>query len=469
MTAASAGDRPLDRLFSGGTFILGGGRRATALGVRDGRVAWAGPAEEAPPAGEVVDLGGKLILPGAVDPHVHFRTFSSQCDTLGDVARSAAHGGVTTIIAFATGEEDESMMGTLRRCREEGEAGCVIDFSLHAWIFEDFGYLDEIPKAVEAGVNSFKVMMGYRKRGRGRCIPDEYTYATMERAARCGGIVLVHAENGPVVDYLENQALAEGIDGAEYLRRSRPPGIEAEAVARSVHLAALAGCPLYVVHVTSAAALAEVKRARAEGKNIIAETCPQYLTITDAAVEERGAIAKVAPPLRAQPDIDALWEGVREGWLDTVGSDHSPYTRAQKEEVSFTESPFGAPGVETLLPVLYSEGVAAGRITAERLVQIACENPARALGLYPRKGSLREGADADFAVIDPEKETLVSGEDQHTNSDYSLLEGRTLKGGIDMCVVRGEVVVRDGALEQNPGFGRFIARGAAGGRSALGE
>ncbi|MEE9257068.1 MAG: amidohydrolase family protein [bacterium] len=469
MTTRSAKDPPLDRLLTGGTYVLGGGSRAAALGIRDGRVAWTGAAEEAPPAGEVMDLTGKLILPGAVDPHVHFRTFSSQCDTLGDVSRSGAHGGVTTLVAYATGEEDESMLGALRRCREEGEADCVADFSLHAWIFEDFDYLAEIPKAVDAGVTSFKVMMGYRKRGRGRCIPDEYTYAAMERAAGCGGIVLVHAENGPVVDYLENKALAEGIDGAEYLRRSRPPEIEAEAVARSAHLAALAGCPLYIVHVTSAAALTEVRRAQADGRDLVAETCPQYLTITDDAVAERGAIAKVAPPLRSQPNIDALWEGVREGSIDLIGSDHSPYTQAQKEEASFTASPFGAPGIETLLPVLYSEGAATGRISLDRLVQIASEFPARVLGLHPWKGNLHPGADADIVVIDPEGETIVRAADQHTNSDYSLLEGRTLKGRIEMTLVRGEVVVREGVLEKKPGFGHFIDRRRAGGRAALSE
>jgi dihydropyrimidinase len=469
MTTRSAKDLPLDRLLTGGTYLLGGGSRAAALGIREGKVAWTGAAENAPLAGEVMDLTGKLILPGVVDPHVHFRTFSSQCDTLGDVSRSGVHGGVTTLVAFATGEEDESMLGTLRRCREEGEADCVADFSLHAWIFEDFNYLAEIPKAVDAGITSFKVMMGYRKRGRGRCIPDEYTYAAMERAAACGGIVLVHAENGPVVDYLENKALAEGIDGAEYLRRSRPPEIEAEAVARSAHLAALAGCPLYIVHVTSAAALTEVRRAQAENRDLVAETCPQYLTISDDAVAERGAIAKVAPPLRSQPNIDALWEGVREGSIDLIGSDHSPYTQAQKEAVSFIDSPFGAPGIETLLPVLYSEGAAAGRISLDRLVQIASEFPARVLGLHPRKGNLHPGADADIVVIDPEGETIVRAADQHTNSDYSLLEGRTLKGRIEMTLVRGEVVVREGVLEKKPGFGHFIDRRRAGGRAALSE
>ncbi len=231
----------------------------------------------------------------------------------------------------------------------------------------------------------------------------------------------------------------------------------------------MAGCPLYIVHVTSAAALTEVRRAQADGRDLVAETCPQYLTVTDDAVAERGAIAKVAPPLRSRPNLDALWEGVRDGCIDLIGSDHSPYTRAQKEAVSFTDSTFGAPGVETLLPVLYSEGAAAGRISLDRLVQVTSEFPARVLGLRPRKGSLHPGADADIVVIDPDGETIVRAADQHTNSDYSLLEGETLKGRIEMTLVRGEVVVREGALEKKPGFGHFIDRSRAGGRAALSE
>jgi len=456
-----------ERLVAGGTVVLGSGCHTAALGIREGRVAWIGAADEAPPADRVTDATGKLVLPGAVDPHVHFRTYSSQCDSLEDVARSAAHGGVTTLVAFATGEEGESMLGSIRRCREEGEAGCLVDFSLHAWIFEDFDYLAGMPKAVDVGVTSFKVMMGYRKRGRGRCIPDDFTFAAMERAGGCGGIVLVHAENGLVVDYLENRALAEGIDGAEYLRRTRPPELEAEAVARSVHLASLARCPLYVVHLTSAAAMAEVKRARAEGKDIVAETCPQYLTVTEAEVAERGAIAKVAPPLRTPADIDSLWKSVQEGWIDLIGSDHAPYTQAQKEEIPFTEAPFGAPGIETLLPILFSEGVAKGRLLPERLVQLTSENPARILGLYPQKGTLLVGADADLVVFDPRGKSVLRAADQHTNSDYSLFEGWEIEGRIEMSMVRGEIVMREGALEQNPGYGRFIARGRAGGRRSL--
>lgn len=464
---AKPAQRPLGRLLAGGTLVLGHGSQRAALGVRDGRVAWIGDPEEAPPADEVLDLTGKLVLPGAVDPHVHFRAFSSHIDTLADTARSAAHGGVTTVVGFATGEEGEPMAATLDRLREEGEGGCPIDFSFHAWIFEDFDYIAGIPAAVARGVTSFKVMMGYRKRGWGRCVPDDYTYAAMETAGRCGGIVLVHAENGLVVDYLENRALAGGADGAEFLRRGRPPQVEAEAVARSIHLAALAGCPLYIVHLTCREALAEARRARAEGKDVVVETCPQYLSLTEADVERMGSLAKVAPPLRTADHPAALWEGIRDGSVDVLGSDHASYTTAQKGEKPFIEAPYGMPGTELLLPLLYSEGVAQGRIPIERLVQVASENPARVLGLYPRKGALLVGSDADVVVIDPKGKTRVRAADQHTKSDYTPYEGWELSGRVELSMVRGETVVRNGELVQRPGFGRFIPRRSAGGRAAL--
>ncbi|MBI3127133.1 MAG: amidohydrolase family protein [Candidatus Tectomicrobia bacterium] len=465
--AAKPAPRPLDRLLAGGTLVSGHGRQEASIGFRDGRVAWIGRPEEAPPAAEALDVSGRLVLPGAVDPHAHFRAFSSHIDTLADTARSAAHGGVTTLCGYATGEEGESMAATLDRVREEGEGGCPIDFTLHAWIFEDFDYIRGIPEAVARGVTSFKVMMGYRKRGWGRCVPDDYTYAAMETAGRCGGIVLVHAENGLVVDYLENRAVATGADGAEFLRRGRPPQVEAEAVARSIHLADLAGCPLYIVHLTCREALAETRRARAEGKDVVVETCPQYLTLTEGIVDRLGSLAKVAPPLRTAEHLEVLWEGIRDGSIDTVGSDHASYTAAQKSEKSFIESPYGMPGTELLLPLLYSEGAAKGRTSLERVVQLVCENPARVLGLYPRKGALLVGSDADAVVLDPKARTAVRAAGQHTKSDYTPFEGWELSGRIEMCLVRGEVVIRDGKEVRRPSCGKFIPRERAAGRAAL--
>ncbi len=455
----SSHQKPLDLLVTGGTVVSGHGRQDAALGVRDGKVACVGAPESMPAAEEVLDVPGKLVLPGVIDPHVHCRAYSNHIDSLADVARSAAHGGVTTMVVFATGEENETMLNTLDRIREEGEAGSVVDFSLHAWIFEDFEYLAEIPSAIESGVTSFKVMMGYKKRGRGRCIPDEYFYAALEIVGRHGGTVLVHAENGPVIDYLENKAFDAGMDGADFQEYSRPPELEASSVAKSIHLADLAGCPLYIVHLTAELALDEARRGLAAGKDIVVETCPQYLTLTGDAVREMGAPAKVAPPLREEADISALWKGVQDGWIHLVGSDHAPYTRAQKNDPPFTQSPFGAPGIETLLPVLYSEGVARGRISVERLVQLTSENPARTLGFYPQKGALGVGSDADLVVIDPEGSSTVTAAGQHTNSDYSLFEGWELSGRLEHSLLRGKPLLRDGKLVQETGYGQFVPRG----------
>ena len=457
----SSHQNPLDMLVTGGTVVTGHGRQEAALGIRDGKIASVGNPESMPAAAEVLEVPGKLVLPGVIDPHVHCRAYSNHIDSLADVARSAAHGGVTTMVVFATGEENETMLNTLERIREEGEAGSVVDFSLHAWIFEDFEYLAEIPKAIEGGVTSFKVMMGYKKRGRGRCIPDEYFYAALDIVGRHGGTVLVHAENGPVIDYLENRAFDAGMDGADFQEYSRPPELEAESVAKSIHLADLAGCPLYIVHLTAELALEEARRGLTACKDIVVETCPQYLTLTGEAVREMGAPAKVAPPLREEADITALWKGIQEGWISLIGSDHAPYTQAQKNDPPFTEAPFGAPGIETLLPVLYSEGVAQGRISAERLVQVTSENPARTLGLYPQKGTLQVGSDADLVVIDPEGRSKVTAAGQHTNSDYSLFEGWELNGRLELSLLRGKVVLRDGELMQEPGYGRFVPRAAS--------
>ena len=458
----SSHDKPLDLLVTGGTVVSGQGRQDAALGIREGRVACIGAPESMPEAQEVLDVPGKLVLPGVIDPHVHFRAYSNHVDSFSDVARSAAHGGVTTMVAFATGEENETMLNTLQRIREEGEAGSVVDFSLHAWIFEDFDYLADIPKAIDSGVTSFKVMMGYRKRGWGRCIPDDYFYAALDIVGRHGGTVLVHAENGMVIDYLENKALGEGLDGADFLEYTRPPELEAENVARCIHLADLAGCPLYIVHLTSALALDEARRGLAAGKDIVVETCPQYLTLTGEVVRERGAPAKVAPPLRQEADIAALWKGVQEGWISLIGSDHAPYSLALKNDPPFSKAPYGMPGIETLLPVLYSEGVAEGRITAERLVQLTSENPARTLGLYSQKGALGVGSDADLVVIDPDGSSTVTAAGQHTNSDYSLFEGWELTGRLELSLLRGKPLLRDGELVQEPGYGRFVPRGASG-------
>ena len=465
--ARKNGGRPLDRLIAGGTLVGGSDRQEAALGTRGGRVVWIGDASEAPPSEETIDATGKLVLPGAIDPHVHCRAFSAHIDTLGDLARTAAHGGVTTFVVFATGEENETMTAALARFREEGEAASVVDFSLHAWIFEDFDYLAGIPDAIASGVTSFKIMTGYRKRGYGRCVPDDYGFATLDIVGKHGGIALVHAENGLVIDYLENQALAEGVEGADFLRQSRPAAVEAEAVARYIHFADFAKCPLYIVHLTCAEALAEAKRARDEGKNVAVESCPQYLTHTEQAVSDRGSLAKIAPPLRSPEDNNALWKAVQDGSVDLLGSDHASYTVAQKNEHSFTQAPFGAPGAETILPVLYSEGVAAGRISPERLVRLTSENPARILGLYPRKGTLHIGADADIVIIDPNGKTTIRADKLHSNSDYSLYEGWELKGRVEMSLVRGEVVLRNGFLEKDPGFGEFVPRKNAPGRAGL--
>ena len=325
----STHQKPLDLIVTGGTVVSGQGRQDAAIGVRDGRVACIGAPESMPAADETLDVSGKLVLPGVIDPHVHCRAYSNHIDSLADVARSAAHGGVTTMVVFATGEENETMLTTLGRIREEGEAGSVVDFSLHAWIFEDFEYLADIPKAIDSGVTTFKVMMGYKKRGRGRCIPDEYFYAALDIAGRHGGTVLVHAENGPVIDYLENKAFDAGMDGADFQEYSRPPELEAENVARSIHLADLAGCPLYIVHLTSELALEE--RARAGGRQGHRRgNLPAISDLDRRCHPGDGRPGQGGAPLREEADIAALWGGYRRDGSASSGATTHPTRRRRR-------------------------------------------------------------------------------------------------------------------------------------------
>ena len=396
----SSHQNPLDMLVTGGTVVTGHGRQEAALGIRDGKIASVGNPESMPAAAEVLEVPGKLVLPGVIDPHVHCRAYSNHIDSLADVARSAAHGGVTTMVVFATGEENETMLNTLERIREEGEAGSVVDFSLHAWIFEDFEYLAEIPKAIEGGVTSFKVMMGYKKRGRGRCIPDEYFYAALDIVGRHGGTVLVHAENGPVIDYLENRAFDAGMDGADFQEYSRPPELEAESVAKSIHLADLAGCPLYIVHLTAELALEEARRGLTAGKDIVVETCPQYLTLTGEAVREMGAPPRWRLRCGRKRTSQLCGRASRKDGSASSGAITPLHPGAEERPAlhrgSFRRARHRDPP---------SGSLQRGRRPGEdfgRAPRAAHERePARTLGLYPQKGTLQVGSDADLVVIDP--------------------------------------------------------------------
>jgi dihydropyrimidinase len=404
---------------------------------------------------DVIDASGCYVLPGVIDAHVH----PVHAETMATASEAAAYGGVTTLLHFIYVESDQGIVEALQAAREEGEATSILDFGLHARLTEVPRRLPELPAAVEMGVRSFKLFTAYRQRG--IMSDDDDVFRAMEHIAALGGLTMTHAENGAVIDVLEARFREAGRKRPEDYPLTRPPGAEAEAVHRVAALARLAGSPLYVVHISCAEALAELMAARARGQEVYAETCPHYLTLTaEEAMPRFGSRAKIAPPLRAQSDVDELWRAVRDGRIDVVGSDHSAFDEAEKysPDGDIFAVGFGAPGIESMLPLLHEEGVNQQRISLERLVSVLAEGPARIFRL-PHKGRVAPGHDADLVVFDPAASTTLSDDDLHGTAYYSLYSGRTVRGLPRTVLQRGQTILDKGALVGKHGQGRFLPAG----------
>jgi len=406
-------------------------------------------------ADRILDAEDRLVLPGAVDVHVH----PVYLDDLEASSIAAAHGGITTLIHFAYAKPGNGLVETIRRFREEGEAGSFLDFALHGGIFDPANQADEIPAAVAEGVTSFKMFMTYAKLG---WMTDDYQLMRVfDMLGRIGGMGMVHAENGLATDYLEDRSLAEGMDPVRAFVDTRPSILEAEAIGRAIAMAQVAGCPLYIPHVSARLAADEIARAKGRGFGVYAETCPQYLTLTNEDLLRQRALLKIGPPLRTDDDRSALWAALAGGTIDTVASDHAP--KAKSAEDAFFDAPYGSPQIETLLPLLYHGGVVEGRLSLQRLVEVTSETPAKLFGLYPGKGALLPGSDADLVIFDPEEEWTIERANQHSNASYTAYEGRRIRGRVSLTIQRGEPIVEAGELKGRPGRGRFL-RTAAGGR-----
>ena len=415
-------------------------------------------------AGEVVDAAGKYVIPGGIDGHTHMEmpfggTFS--VDTFATGTTAAAWGGTTTIIDFAVQAKGTSLLATLDKWHAKAAGNCAIDYGFHMIVSDvNDATLKEMESCMGSGVTSFKMFMAY---------PGVF-YATdgeillaMQQASKIGATIMMHAENGIAIDQLVLQAIEAGRTDPVYHGLTRPPELEGEATSRAITLAKVADCPLYIVHLSAAHALQAVAEARDAGQNVFAETCPQYLylTLDDLARPDfEGAKFVCSPPLRTPDHGAALWRGLRTNDLSIVSTDHCPFCFKDQKELGrgdFAKIPNGIPGVEHRMDLLH-QGVVAGEITLPRWVETCSTTPARMFGLYPRKGTIAVGSDADIVVYDPAARQTLSAGTHHMNVDYSAYEGMEITGKVAVAISRGRVVVADGEFRGSAGHGSFLPR-----------
>jgi dihydropyrimidinase len=467
-------------LISGGTVVtatgtmaadvLVEGEKVSALFTRNSAVTEsAGPSVPDPGPGvrtadRVIDATGRYVLPGGIDVHTHMEmpfggTFSA--DTFETGTRAAAWGGTTTIIDFAVQAKGTSLLATLDKWHQKADGNCAIDYGFHMIISDvNEASLKEMDACIEAGVNSFKMFMAY---------PGVF-YATdgeilvaMQQAARSGATIMMHAENGIAIDQLVAQALAAGKTEPVQHGLTRPPELEGEATSRAITLAKVAHAPLYIVHLSAIHALAAVTEARDAGQNVFAETCPQYLylSLEDLAKPGfEGAKYVASPPLRPPPHQQRLWQGLRTNDLSVVSTDHCPFCFKEQKELGigdFSKIPNGIPGVEHRMDLLH-QGVVTGELSLPRWVEVCATTPARMFGLYPRKGVIQPGSDADIVIYNPTATQTLSVATHHMNVDYSAYEGLQITGKVETTLSRGRVVVDNGEYHGTPAHGQFLNR-----------
>jgi len=416
-------------------------------------------------ADTVLDAKGKYVIPGGIDVHTHLDMpfgGTTSCDDFETGTKAAAFGGTTCIIDFAIQPKGSSMREALNIWREKATGKATIDYGFHMIITDlPDSRLDEMDEMVKEGITSFKLFLAYPNV---LMVDDETIYKAMRRSAKLGALICIHAENGQVIDLLVKESIAKGDTAPKFHASTRPAIAEGEATNRAIELSKMADSPVYIVHLTSNDALEKVAAAREKGLPTFAETCPQYLFLSVDDMDRpgfEGAKFVFSPPLREKWHQEKLWAGLKQNILQVVSTDHCPFNFKGQKDLGiddFSKIPNGGPCIENRLQLLYEGGVNEGRISINRWVEIVSTAPAKIFGMYPRKGTIAVGSDADIVIWDPNKEHTISVNSHHMHVDYSMFEGKQVKGNAETVLSRGEIIVQNNKFTGSAGRGNFVKR-----------
>jgi dihydropyrimidinase len=454
-----------DTLIRGGTIVTATDTYVSDVGIVGGKISVIGLNLPAEGAGKVIEARGMLVMPGGIDVHTHLDmpfggTTSADDFESGTVA--AAYGGTTTLIDFAIQYKGQTLRHAFDTWMKKADGKAVIDYSFHCIITDIAGaQLDEMKAFVREGVPTFKLFMAYPGVF---MLDDASIFKAMGVAADCGGMICMHAENGGAIDVIVQRALTEGKRAPKYHALTRPVTAEAEATSRAIALAEMAGTPVYIVHLSCNEALEKVREARDRGLRVYAETCPQYLYLSLENMDGPGfdgAKYVFTPPLREKWHQEKLWQGLAKDDLQVVSTDHCPFCMKEQKELGkddFTKIPNGGPGIEHRVSLVYSGGVHGGKFSPNRFVQLVSTAPAKLFGLYPRKGTVAAGSDADLIVFAADEEQTISVKTHHMRVDYSMFEGTRVKGVPKTVLSRGRVIVENGKFVGKVGAGEFLKR-----------
>src|SRR6266508_3258747 len=450
-------------LIKNGTVVTATDRYQGDILVEDEKIAVIGTSLDIQ-ADKVIDAGAKYVLPGGIDVHTHMDMpfgGSKSSDDFETGTRAAAFGGTTTIVDFAIQYRGQTLHHALETWAAKAEGKAVIDYGFHMIITELNDQVEgEMDALVRQGITSFKLFMAYPGVF---MLDDGSIFKALLRSGKNGGTICMHAENGGVIDVLVKRALAEGKTAPKYHALTRPARAEAEATHRAIALSEMADVPIYIVHLSAAEALEMVTEARDRGLPAFAETCPQYLFLSYDNYEEpgfEGAKYVMSPPLRDKAKQDQLWRGLKFNDLQCISTDHCPFCMKEKRlgENDFSKIPNGAPGIETRMSLVFDGGVRSGRISLNRFVELTSTSPAKIFGLFPRKGTIAPGSDADIVVFDPNRTFTLAAKTLHMNVDYNPYEGRQVTGATDTVLSRGRLVIEDGKFVGRTGSGSFLKR-----------